>query len=806
MSLLQAWLLFPALLALVSVGWGLLVERASGFRLPGVLLIPVGLAAELVVARAFMWLDPLAELATPVVALGALAGVALGRERLRTAVLDRSAALAALAVFALYAAPLVLSGSATFAGYTVLGDTAVHLVLMDRIASHGTDLAGLGASSYQTTLEAYFASGYPLGAHAGLAAVRPLAFVDAAWAFQPYLAFIAGALALTLIGLLRPVLGGGWRVAAAAALGSSSAVVFAYAMQGSIKEQATLWLIPLLAALVPLLVAPREAGGGPASGLLVDLRRLLPLAVASAAGVAAIGVAVAAWLGPVLLVALWVVGRRRSGDLRRVAAMAVAFGVGAALLSLPTLADLGDYLDVTQDVVTAQEELGNLLGPLDVLQLFGIWLAGDHRLAPTSDPGIDALAITYGLVGLAAAAAVLGVAWLVRLRAVAPVLFLASSLLALWYVTRTGSPWADAKALAIASPAVLLAAAIGPIALEARGARVEAAVVAGLLAAGVLVSNAMIYHQVSLAPRERLEELADVGERGAGRGPLLYTEFEEFAKHFLHDAQPVGATEGFEVPGLSPRLVDGGRPAFATAADPSALRPEDLDRFRLLVTRRNPEGLRPPADWRLAWSGKYYELWRRGERPEVAGHAKPPPGSCGEVRRLTRRARALGGDLAAAVAPPSARFSPADSSLPSNWRATGDALGLVHTTGPGAVSGSLVVTRTGDYEVWLLGSFGRPVEVRIDGRTIGRVRDELSQPAGWIDMGDQHVEAGVHRAELVRSGGSLAPGNGDGRRMIGPLVLRRAGEAPRITQVPPEQWRSLCARPVAWVEVVLPAA
>ena len=47
----QSWLLFPVLLGLISLGWGLALERVAGRRLPGELLLPGGLAAMLVVAR-----------------------------------------------------------------------------------------------------------------------------------------------------------------------------------------------------------------------------------------------------------------------------------------------------------------------------------------------------------------------------------------------------------------------------------------------------------------------------------------------------------------------------------------------------------------------------------------------------------------------------------------------------------------------------------------------------------------------------------------------------------------------------------
>ena len=624
MLLLQAWLVFPALLALLSLGLGLLVERVGRTRLPGALLIPTGLAALIVIARAAMSLDATAELATPLVIVGAVAGLVLGRARVWPLQLDPWATGAALFTFAVFAAPVVLGGSASFAGYTILGDTAVHFVLVDRIASEGTSLAGLEPSSYSETLKAYFSSGYPLGAHAALGAVRPLSFADVAWVFQPYLAFVAAALALSLVGLLNGIVESRWRRAAIAALAAQPALVYAFAMQGSVKELVTLWLVALFTAL--------------AAG-----RHVIPLAVAAAAGVAAIGVAVAAWLGPVLLVALWLVARTPPRDTRRTATIALGFAALLALLCLPTLLDLGDYLDVTKTVVTAQEELGNLFGPLNLAQVFGVWLSGDYRMLPLAGTGIDKLELTYALIGVVAASGLLGVAWLVRSRALAPLLFLAVSLIALVYVTRNGSPWADAKVLAIASPAVLLMAAFGPLALEARGARLEAIALGAVLAIGVLASNAFVYHDVSRAPHDRLAELENVAERTAGRGPVLYTEFEEFAKHFLRDSDPVGAAEAFPVPGLTPVTRDGGLPNFGYPVELSALRLSDMERFPVLVVRREPLGSSAPAEYRREWSGHYYEIWSRGSTGRtIAQEALRGDGGTADCRRLRRWPRAPG--------------------------------------------------------------------------------------------------------------------------------------------------------------------
>ncbi len=790
MLLLQAWLVFPALLALLSLGLGLLVERVGGTLLPGALLIPTGLAAIIVIARAAMTWDATAELATPLVVIGAVAGFVVGRARVWPLQLDPWAAGAALFTFAVFAAPIVLGGSASFAGYTILGDTAVHFVLVDRIASEGTSLAGLEPSSYHETLKAYFSSGYPLGAHAALGAVRPLSFADVAWVFQPFLAFIAAALALSLVGLVNGIVESRWRRAAIAALAAQPALVYAFAMQGSVKELATLWLVALFTAL--------------AAG-----RHVIPLAVAAAAGVAAIGVAVAAWLGPVLLVALWLVARARPRDARQTALTALGFAALLALMSLPTLIDLGDYLDVTKTVVTAQEELGNLFGPLNLAQVFGVWLNGDYRMLPVAGAGIDKLELTYALIGVVAAAGLLGVAWLVRARALAPLLFLAVSLVALVYVTRNGSPWADAKALAIASPAVLLMAALGPLALEARGARLEALALAAVLAIGVLASNAFVYHDASLAPRERLAELDTVADRTAGRGPVLYTEFEEFAKHFLRDSEPVGASEAFTVAGLRPVTRDGALPRFGYPVELSELRLEDIQRFPVLVVRREPLGASAPPEYRREWSGRYYEIWSRGsDGRTVAQEALRGDGStadCRLLRRVASRAQD-GGQLEATPAPVTGEMRTAERPLPAGWARRGDDPSLVQTVGPGVVRGSVAVTGRGRYELWLRGSFGRAVEVRIDGRHAGSASDELAQPANWLELGSLELDEGAHRIELVRSGGDLAPGNGDGPRTLGSLVLRRRETHAAQVSVPPSDWRRLCERKLVSASALAPAS
>src|SRR5581483_4304891 len=155
--------------------------------LPGPLLLPLGFAL-LACATLFPILGggATARLATPLAVVLAAAGFAPARRRRP----DPAAAAAGLGAFAAYAAPVVCSGRATFAGYIKLDDTATYLAMLDRALAHGYGVAGLAPSTYEETLRTSLAYGYPLGSLLPLGVGHVLVGDDLAWVWQPYLAFL----------------------------------------------------------------------------------------------------------------------------------------------------------------------------------------------------------------------------------------------------------------------------------------------------------------------------------------------------------------------------------------------------------------------------------------------------------------------------------------------------------------------------------------------------------------------------------------------------------------------------------------
>ena len=250
--------------------------------LPGVLILPLGTAGLVVASQLTTYLDWTAELTTP-----------RGRRARRRRLRPRSAApsrarrstrgrlAAAVGVFAVFAAPIVLSGEATFAGYTVLGDTSIQMIGADQLLETGRNFDSLAPSSYEMSLVRYYDDRrIPSGGPTALGAVRPLVFEDVAWVFQPFLAWLVAMLALSLYSLLAAVVASPLLRALAAFVAAQPALVLGYALQGSIKEVGIVLAVTLLArAPAPLRRASRPTG----------FRRGIPIAVAAAAAIAFVG-------------------------------------------------------------------------------------------------------------------------------------------------------------------------------------------------------------------------------------------------------------------------------------------------------------------------------------------------------------------------------------------------------------------------------------------------------------------------------------------------------------------------------------
>jgi hypothetical protein len=737
-----------------------LLELASGSRLPRTLLLPAGLTVVILAAQFATLTDATAELAGPLVVALALAGLLLSRSWRR---LPRPwAPAAAVGVFAVFAAPVVLSGRATLAGYIKLDDTATYLAMTDRVMEHGRSLAGLAPSTYEATLATTLAIGYPTGSLMPLGVGHQLLAYDSAWLYQPYLAFLAAMLALALYAVLGRVVASAPLRAFGAFLAAQPALLYGYALWGGIKEVLGALLLALIGALLPLTL---EQERGP--------RAVLPLAAASAAVVCVLSLPGALWLVPPLGAAAVVVARRPTRDLL----IRTAWFVGAlAVLAIPAFVAAVDWLPR----IGAFDQSSNLAqlkgyGPLSGWQLVGIWPVGDFRLDPHD------LTPVYVLIAIAIAAGAAGLWWAWTRRAWALLVYVPTAVVGCFVFVGISSPWVGGKTLAMASPAVLAAAIAGCGALLASGRLVETSLVVLALAVGVIWSNVDQYHDVWLAPRGQLHELETIGRDFAGDGPALMTTYEPYgARHFLRRLDPEGASE------LRRRFVyltDGTTLEKGESADIDRIRLDQVLVYRTLVLRRGPAASRPPSPYRLVWSGRYYEVWQRPEQPTETVERRLPLGDA---------------DQAAAVAPCSQIEELPGRTLAYATRPEAISLGAPPLDG--TVSVRVTVPVDGVYTAWIAGDWFGDASVAIDGRTIGSRRAELNWPGLYTDLGSTPLAAGEHDVEIRYKPGGWRPGSGGKPFSFGPVALSLVSPRDPVSRVPASRAQTLCGRKLDWVE------
>jgi hypothetical protein len=794
-----AWVLFPMVVLAVCLGCGLLVERLGGWILPGGLLPAVGLALVFVVATLTTSKPSTAPRTTLVIVVLAAAGYLSSLPRVRSLRPDPWAVAVVLGVFAVCAAPVVVSGNATFLGYS-----AVHFALADQLVTYGHSLSRLSNNSaYSLTLHNYLGTAYPPGVDAALGGFRTLVAQDVAWIFQPYMATMLAFGGAALYELLRGIVGSRPFRAACAFIAAQPGLVYAFYIEASVKEVATTLILTTTVVLL------FETLGR------LRLRGVIPLAVVVLAGLDVLELAIVPWLGPPVAFFLVAVAWRARHRVRAARKERLALGIGAVAvvlgaLAAPIVGQASTFFSTASSVLTQKGVLGGLAAPLPRWEMLGIWPTGDFRF-PQQIPG----SIVYVLIGIAIGSAVVGVVWLLRRRAFAPLLLLASDGIAAGYLLTRASPYAAAKVMMIFSVSALLLAVLGAAALynqRSLGWRLAGCAVLAVVGGGVLWTNALAFRDSSVAPRGRLEELAHIGSRFKGQGPAFFNLSDEFATYFLRREDP---TVTFQFP-VIPRRGLPPRSYFQTVRipyDTNDIAPSYLQQFHLLVIGRSPRWSQPPANFRIVYRGRYYDVWKRTSSPHVLQHVSMGPGlfpygvpSCTLVMSTAAKAAHEHARLvyAAAKAPPT--LVPTASSRPPDWPVVeGDPTEVIPRQPAAVMTGTIGVSQAGRYEIWLDGSFGQRFVIKVDGRTVGSVANQLGPFDQALRIGTVTLRAGPHPVEISRPPGGINPNHDDANpnnRLIGPLMLVPDGSTQDVHQVSPARARSLCGRSLNWLEIV----
>jgi hypothetical protein len=468
-------ILAGALIVVASLLLGSAIMAIAGLPRHSAAGPATGISALLVICGIAVKLPGHAVTAAVVVGL-ALIGcfVVFGRTRLPAGSVRIGAVVVVIGAALVAAIPFATSGRVGILGQGLVNDDmASHLLFTEWITTHAGPTPDL------------IKGGYPLGPHAIVAASVKVSGASYVEGFAGLTGAIAVLLALSAYGALRGV--GGWLRVPAAALAASAYLAAAYLAQGAFKEPLLgLALLGFALSLPPLLPAwslhrtsratPHSDHPGTFGG-----RAAIPLGVILAGTIYNYSFPGLAWLLGAAVIWLLVIALRerdraapwfaslRLGERLRQARPALLLPIGIAVVcALPEvfrLASFSSFKAFNPSGTGPTVGFGNLRQPLNPLEAFGIWPSGEFRITPANSTTPEIAFYLGGLLALAAFAWGLGRA-LSRRESALPSALLAATLVYLGALA-LGTPYTQAKCLAIGAPLIMLISLRGLLSAEA---------------------------------------------------------------------------------------------------------------------------------------------------------------------------------------------------------------------------------------------------------------------------------------------------------------------------------------------------
>src|SRR4051795_4027134 len=404
-----------------------------------------------------------------------------GRTRIPAGTFRIGAIVAVIGAALVVAIPFATSGRVGILGQGLVNDDmASHLLFTEWISSHAGPTPDL------------IKDGYPLGPHAIVAATAKVSGASLIEGFAGLTGAIAVLLALTAFGALGGLRG--WLRVPAAVLASSPYLAAAYLAQGAFKEP--LLALALLGFTLALPALRDVWSGGRGSERIqagserpqAGVRAVIPLGVIAASTIYNYSFPGLAWLLGTALVWMLVIAARerdaassfiaglRLRERLRGAKTAVWLGIGipvvAALPEIVRLASFSSFKAFNPSGTGPTVGFGNLRQPLNPLEAFGVWPSGEFRITPANSTTPEIAFYLGALLALAAFAWGLGRA-LSRRESALPSGLLAATVLYLASLA-LGTPYTQAKCLAIAAPLIMLIAVRGLLSADALEGEEEA--------------------------------------------------------------------------------------------------------------------------------------------------------------------------------------------------------------------------------------------------------------------------------------------------------------------------------------------
>jgi hypothetical protein len=113
------------------------------------------------------------------------------------------------------------------------------------------------------------------------------------------------------------------------------------------------------------------------------------------------------------------------------------------------------------------------------------------------------------------------------------------------------------------------------------------------------------------------------------------------------------------------------------------------------------------------------------------------------------------------------------------------------------------VRSSGQYGVWVGGSFSSTLTAKLDGRAVGQQRNQTEWPGNFLNFGSANLTKGQHTLEIIHSGPDWGPGSAAKQPFgLGPFVIAEGTDDRPVNYIPTKDAHSLCGKSLDWIEAV----